>query len=151
MTSPNRATRRSDARRGRKLAALGSGAALATTGAAATVALTATPAGAATFTVDNLDDSGAGSLRDAINLANASAGPHTITFAIGGDQSLSEQDALTAAILDDAQAPAGIAVAPAGAAGLAPETLMADPRRETKLFEEGRADALHHAGLRRLR
>jgi hypothetical protein len=79
----NRATRRADARRGRKLAALGSGAALAATGAAATIALTAAPAGAATFTVDNLDDAGAGSLRQAVLDANAAGGPDDIAFAEG--------------------------------------------------------------------
>jgi predicted outer membrane repeat protein len=68
-STPNRAARRAEARRGRKLAALGSGAALAATGAAATVALIATPAGAATIVVENTNDSGAGSLRDALAAA----------------------------------------------------------------------------------
>lgn len=39
---------------------------------------------AATFTVVNTNDAGAGSLRDAITLANFSAGPHTIAFNIPG-------------------------------------------------------------------
>ncbi len=39
---------------------------------------------AATFTVTNTLDSGAGSLRQAILDANVSAGPHAIQFAIGG-------------------------------------------------------------------
>jgi hypothetical protein len=39
---------------------------------------------AATFTVTNTNDSGAGSLRQAIADANGSAGPHTIAFAIPG-------------------------------------------------------------------
>src|SRR5450755_3265307 len=43
-----------------------------------------TPAFGATFTVINTNDSGAGSLRDAITSANGSAGPHTIQFAIPG-------------------------------------------------------------------
>lgn len=38
---------------------------------------------AATFTVTNTNDSGAGSLRAAMEAANGSAGPHTIAFAIG--------------------------------------------------------------------
>ena len=43
-----------------------------------------TPAHAAAFTVTNLDDSGPGSLRQAITDANAEAGPDTITFNISG-------------------------------------------------------------------
>lgn len=39
---------------------------------------------AATFTVTNTSDAGAGSLRQAIADANGSAGPHTINFAIPG-------------------------------------------------------------------
>ncbi len=42
------------------------------------------PLAAATFTVTNANDSGAGSLRQAILDANSSAGPHTIQFAIPG-------------------------------------------------------------------
>ena len=48
------------------------------------LALAATPAAAATFTVINTSDSGAGSLRQAILDANSSAGPHLIQFAIPG-------------------------------------------------------------------
>ena len=40
-------------------------------------------AGAATITVTNLDDAGAGSLRDAIGQANAAAGADTIRFQAG--------------------------------------------------------------------
>ena len=39
----------------------------------------AVPAGAATFTVTNADDSAAGSLRQAVLDANAQDGAHTIT------------------------------------------------------------------------
>jgi len=39
---------------------------------------------AATFTVINTNDSGAGSLRQALTDANGTAGPHTIQFAIPG-------------------------------------------------------------------
>jgi hypothetical protein len=44
--------------------------------------LLSAPVNAATFTVTNTNDSGAGSLRLAITQANSSAGPHTITFNI---------------------------------------------------------------------
>ncbi|HET9412043.1 MAG TPA: hypothetical protein VFO38_04300 [Candidatus Saccharimonadales bacterium] len=43
----------------------------------------AAPANAATFTVTNVADSGAGSLRQALNDANATSGIDTITFSIG--------------------------------------------------------------------
>lgn len=43
--------------------------------------LLASPALAANYQVSNTNDSGAGSLREAINQANANAGPDTITFA----------------------------------------------------------------------
>ena len=69
----NRATRRAAGQRGRKLAALGSGAVLATGVVAGAIASFATSAAAATtITVQNTNDSGAGSLREA--LANANAG-----------------------------------------------------------------------------
>ncbi len=58
--------------------ALISGAALALAGFGL-----ATPADAATFNVSNLNDSGAGSLRQAILDANAAAGPDTVTFQAG--------------------------------------------------------------------
>ncbi len=57
--------------------------------AAATVAgiiaaaLSATPARAATFVVTNTNDSGGGSLRTAITVANGTAGPDQITFQAG--------------------------------------------------------------------
>jgi predicted outer membrane repeat protein len=54
---------------------------LARTGLAAAIAAASPFAGAATFTVTNLNDTGAGSLRDAIGQANAAAGADTITFA----------------------------------------------------------------------
>ena len=44
----------------------------------------AAPATAATFEVTNVNDSGSGSLRDAITGANAAPGPHLITFNIAG-------------------------------------------------------------------
>jgi hypothetical protein len=47
-------------------------------------AFAATPAHATTFTVTNLSDSGAGSLRQAITDANAAAGADNITFSISG-------------------------------------------------------------------
>src|SRR5262245_13508822 len=65
---PNRAARRAEARRARKLAALGSGMVLATS--IAGVAVTSTSAGADTLVVTNLNDAGAGSLRQALADAN---------------------------------------------------------------------------------
>ncbi|HEX4441916.1 MAG TPA: S-layer homology domain-containing protein [Thermoanaerobaculia bacterium] len=54
--------------------------------ALAALLLSAASARAATFSVTNTNDSGAGSLRQAIADANGSAGPHTIDFNIpGGD------------------------------------------------------------------
>ncbi|HEV7485554.1 MAG TPA: Calx-beta domain-containing protein [Thermoanaerobaculia bacterium] len=47
------------------------------------MALAAVPASAATFTVINLNDSGAGSLRDAITQANGAAGADVINFQPG--------------------------------------------------------------------
>ncbi|MBV9493405.1 MAG: right-handed parallel beta-helix repeat-containing protein [Acidobacteria bacterium] len=52
-------------------------------GALGITALAAPVAQAATFTVTNLNDSGAGSLRDAIASANGAAGADTITFQSG--------------------------------------------------------------------
>jgi hypothetical protein len=50
----------------------------------AALALAAAPASAATFTVTNVSDSGAGSLRQAILEANAYPGSHRIVFAVPG-------------------------------------------------------------------
>ncbi|MCP4634185.1 MAG: hypothetical protein GY855_14770, partial [candidate division Zixibacteria bacterium] len=52
--------------------------------AAALILLVLTTAVNAQFVVTNTNDAGAGSLRDAINQANAAAGNNTITFNIGG-------------------------------------------------------------------
>jgi hypothetical protein len=68
----NRATRRAAGRRGRKVAALGSGAILASSMAAGALAAFPSSAGAATtIAVSNTDDAGAGSLRQALADANA--------------------------------------------------------------------------------
>lgn len=51
----------------------------------AVLLVVALPLSAATFTVTNTNDSGAGSLRQAIDDANsAGAGPHNIEFNIAG-------------------------------------------------------------------
>lgn len=52
-------------------------------GFAAGLALTL-PAAAAVFVVDSAEDSGEGTLREAIGLANATPGPHTITIQVPG-------------------------------------------------------------------
>lgn len=76
---PEKLTRRQRRARARKAErVLASGAALAL-GAG----LAAAPAEAATFTVSNLNDSGAGSLRQAILDTNAAAGPDIIAFQAG--------------------------------------------------------------------
>jgi len=75
---------------------LGSGAVLATGAGGALVTLSAGPAGAATFTVTNTADSGAGSLRQAIIDANGNGGEDLITF----DASVSG----TIALLSDLEA-----------------------------------------------
>lgn len=54
-----------------------------TAGTVGLAVLAAPAAQAATFNVTNLNDTGAGSLRDAINTANASAGADVITFQPG--------------------------------------------------------------------
>jgi hydrophobe/amphiphile efflux-3 (HAE3) family protein len=50
----------------------------------------------------------------AVSVVNADRTMGSVTFAIGGDLSLAEQDALTASILADSGAPHGVTVAPAG-------------------------------------
>jgi hypothetical protein len=60
-----------------------------------TLAFWSSSLGAATFTVTNNANSGAGSLRQAITDANASAGADTIAFAIGsGPQTITLATAL---------------------------------------------------------
>ena len=68
----SRQQRRAKARAARKSSALAIGA-----------LLTAGSASAATFTVSNLNDSGSGSLRDAVSQANSAAGADTIVFQSG--------------------------------------------------------------------
>src|SRR5262245_3046013 len=53
-------------------------------GVMAVIFLGTLTARASTFVVTNTNDSGAGSLRQAILSANAQTGPHTITFNIPG-------------------------------------------------------------------
>jgi hypothetical protein len=59
------------------------------------------PAGAATFTVTSTADSGAGSLRSAVDAANASPGADTINFAIPGGGAVKTIDLLTPLMLTD--------------------------------------------------
>ena len=57
----------------------------------------------ATFTVSNTDDSGAGSLRDAITSANAAGSTSTRTFAVQGTITLaSDLPAITQSVAIDA-------------------------------------------------
>ena len=92
----NRAERRTQARRAKKLAALGSGAALASGVATAAVTLSATPAGAATIVVTNTSDNAPGSLRAA--LAAANNGDVIDATGISGTISLATQLEIDAAV-----------------------------------------------------
>jgi len=68
-----------------------------------------------TFTVTNLNDSGAGSLRDAISAANTAGGASTITFAVSGTVTLtSDLPPITQNVTIDATS------APGATAGGAP-------------------------------
>ena len=70
----------------------------------------------ATFTVSNTDDSGAGSLRDAVTAANAAGSTSTIAFAVQGTITLaSHLPAITQAVAIDAT------TAPGYTAGGAPQ------------------------------
>jgi Right handed beta helix region len=60
---------------------------------------------AATFTVTNTSDSGAGSLRDALGQANAAANPDTIVFASGVTGTIHLGSTLTAGYPVDVQGP----------------------------------------------
>jgi hypothetical protein len=60
------------------------------------------PAAAASYTVTNTDDAGAGSLRQAIIDANTAGGSNTITFTVGGTITLlSELPVITSAVAID--------------------------------------------------
>jgi len=82
--------------------------------AAGTTAIGASPAEAATFTVTNLNDSGAGSLRQAIFDANLNPGADTVTFQAGvtGTITLVSQLLVTDSV--DIQGPGAGAVAVSG-------------------------------------
>jgi hypothetical protein len=79
----NRAQRRAAARKARRATGAALTAGSAALAATAGLIATAAPAGAATFVVDNLDDSGGGSLRQAVLDANAAGGADDIAFAEG--------------------------------------------------------------------
>lgn len=64
-----------------KRGAIGAGAAVSAVSAVGATVLFAPPASGATFSVTNTNDDGAGSLRQAVEDADANAGPDTITFA----------------------------------------------------------------------
>ena len=84
QVGPNREQRRRASRRSKRMVAVGSGAVLVAGVAGPGGLLTASVASADTFTVDSLTDDGTGTtLREAIEAANAAAGPDTITFAAG--------------------------------------------------------------------
>ncbi len=84
ITPRNREERRAAARKRRRIAGAALTAGTAAFGASAGfVALTATAAGANTFTVENTADSGAGSLRQAIDDANNNPGADVISFGPG--------------------------------------------------------------------
>ncbi len=74
----------------RRASAATAAAALGLAGAAFAVQ----PAAAATFTVTSLDDSGVNTLRWAIDQANASEGPDTITFGVTGEIILASEVAV---------------------------------------------------------
>jgi hypothetical protein len=82
-STANRATRRAAARRARRATGAALTAGSAALAATAGLVATAAPAGAATFTVSNLDDAGAGSLRQAVLDANAAGGADEVVFADG--------------------------------------------------------------------
>ncbi len=60
-----------------------------------------------------------------VSVVNESRTMASMTFAIGGDNSLSDQEALNDAIIDDANPPPGITVAPAGIAVVGSATVAA--------------------------
>src|SRR5689334_22595066 len=80
----NREQRRDAGRRARRIAAMSSAGVLIASGASlVTGTLMAGPAGAAPFSVSNTNDSGPGSLRQAILDSNTAGGSNVITFAPG--------------------------------------------------------------------
>lgn len=80
--------------------------------ACAGVVFTSGPAQAATFTVTSSADSGPGSLREAIGLANAAAGPDQITFQAGlGDITLTSGTiAITDAVTLSGPGPSALSI-----------------------------------------
>lgn len=77
----------------------------------------AAPAQAEDFVVSTLHDGGAGSLRAAIEAANVSAGPHTITFSVNGTIVLDGAlPAITSSVTVDATGAASRSTATADAA-----------------------------------
>jgi hypothetical protein len=97
-------------KRSRRRAKVGAG--IATVVGAA--ALAAPSAQGATFQVTNLDDSGPGSLRDAVDSANAAANADTITFApsLSGQITLTDEIEIDAAV--DIQGPGASVVTISG-------------------------------------
>ena len=69
---------------------------------------------AATFTVTNLNDSGAGSLRDAVTQANAAVGPDTIDFTVTGTISLATQIVIGDDVTITGPGAASLTVSPTG-------------------------------------
>jgi len=69
---------------------------------------------AATFTVTNLNDSGAGSLRDAVTQANAAIGPDTIDFTVTGTIPLATQIVIGDDLTISGPGAASLTVSPTG-------------------------------------
>lgn len=80
---------------------------------------------AATFTVTNLNDSGAGSLRDAISQANSASGADTINFTVTGTIALTSDILISDDLTINGPGAANLTISPTGSARVF--TLFPDP------------------------